>query len=106
MTEAEVVAVVRTLSFNMAMTLRATVDQPNPHDPDSLGGKGRIYTGLGKYTTVAARGVFMGLRKRGLAVSRPHDPQRPEIGESYLITAKGRRVAEYVRDHWRNLVFP
>src|SRR3546814_9936195 len=80
-------SIVASLTYNMAATLRATIDTPCPRLPDSLGGSGRIYTGLGKYTVLAARGVFNGLRKRKLAESRSEERR---VGKECVSTCRSR----------------
>lgn len=97
-------AIVKTLTYNGAANLYYTVTKEDSIYPDSLGPEGRIFTGLGKWTTLGAMGVFFGLRAKGLAEERIHGFNTPGYRScpytGYYVTPLGRRVGEYIRDHW------
>ena len=57
-------AILPKLTWNGAVNLRSTVTSPDPLNPDAVCGIGPIYTGLGKWTTIAA------IRLKATAVSR------------------------------------
>jgi len=86
------------LTLNAAINLRCTVTNPCPLNPDSLHGKGRIHTGLGKWTTLSARGVENNMISLGLG------ERRPPWDHAY-ITPLGREVAAYINDNWDKLEF-
>jgi hypothetical protein len=87
---------IQRLTYNAAVTLRNTVERPSPHG-DYLGGDQRIFTGLGKWTTIAAGGVANCCVANGLAEERPYRPN----GALYTyITPLGKEVARYLSDHW------
>lgn len=86
------------LTINAAINLRYSVSDPCPLNPESIHGKGRIFTGLGKWTTLAARGVENNMVALGIA--ERHPPY-----DHALITPLGREVAQYVHDHWDELRF-
>lgn len=92
--------IVAKLTYNGAVTLRRTVEKEEATDRDRL----NVFTGTGKWTTLALMGVFYGLRSKGCAEERVngfnsgvHGP-RPYTG--YYLTPLGRRVGEHIRDHW------
>lgn len=82
--------IIRDLTYNMAVTLRNSHEFP---DQGRVTGKRRIYTGLGKWTYIAALGVYRGLVKRGLAYPDGHEK------DGYL-TPIGLEVAEQVSLEW------
>ena len=86
------------LTLNAALNLRNTVRDPCPLNPNNVSGKGRIHTGLGKWTTLAARGVENNMISLGLA------ERKGPWGHVY-ITPLGREVAFYVDQNWDELDF-
>lgn len=86
------------LTLNAAINLRHSVESPCPLNPESWHGTGRIYTGLGKWTTLSVIGIENNIISLGLA------ERRPPWDWAYL-TPLGREVAQYVRDHWESLTF-
>jgi len=100
--------VVARLTYNGAYALRRTVEKPHPDIPRLLNGGERLYTGNGKWTTIAAIGVENHLRSLGLTeefdaqpVWRPGRYEHPWMVD--VVTDLGMEVAHYVRDHWRDL---
>ena len=90
------------LKINGAINLRSTVTSPCPLNPNAVHGRGRIFTGLGKWTTLAAIGVENHLKKLGLAEDSPI----LKSGSRHVwITPLGREVAEYIDKHWDELEF-
>jgi hypothetical protein len=79
------------LTENGAITLRRTVEFPMDRFPDLAGGQLGVYTGPGKWTTLAAIGVEKHLCSLGLASMR---------AGQVLLTPEGRQVAEYVAANW------
>lgn len=86
------------LTLNAAINLRYSVINPDPLNPDSVHGKGRIYTGTGKWTTLAAIGVENNMVSLGLA-------ERRGPWDHAYITPLGREVAAYLNEHWEDLEF-
>lgn len=86
------------LTLNAAINLANTVKNPCPLNPENLHGKGRIFTGLGKWTTLAAIGVENNLIALGLGV------RRPPYNYAY-ITPLGKELAAYIHANWDNLEF-
>lgn len=86
------------LTLNAAINLRYAVTNPCPLNPESVHGKGTIYTGPGKWTSLAATGVENNMISLGLA------ERRPPWSHSY-ITPLGREVAAYIHAHWDELEF-
>lgn len=86
------------LTWNGAYNLRHTVTDPCPLNPDNVCGKGRIFTGLGKWTTLAAIGVENNIIRVGAA------ERRGEFDHAY-ITPLGRELAAYIHAHWDELTF-
>jgi hypothetical protein len=91
-------AIAAKLTWNAAFNLRRSVTHPCPLNPHSVHGRGRIFTGPGKWTTLAAIGVENNIISLGLA------ERRPPTNWAY-ITPLGRDVAAYVNDHWGDLNF-
>lgn len=85
--------IIQGLTYNMAVTLRAAHQDPCPWDATVLTGNKRIYTGLGKWTTIAAIGVYRGLEKRGLV----HPDGSALDGH---MTPLGMEVAEHISREW------
>lgn len=84
-------AVLAKLTENGAITLKRTIDAPMDRFPDLAGGQLGVYTGPGKWTTLAAIGVEKHLCSLGLASMR---------AGQLLLTPDGRHVAEYVASNW------
>lgn len=91
------------LTLNGAFNLRDSVLDPCPHNPDAPFGSRGVFTGFGKWTTLAARGVENNLISLGLAERR--EP-RTRCGYTHTyITPLGREVAAYITEHWDDLTF-
>lgn len=86
------------MTWNAAFNLRRTVTHPCPLNPENVHGTGTIHTGLGKWTTLAARGVENNMVSLGLA------ERRPPWDRAY-ITPLGREMAAYLNEHWDELEF-
>ena len=97
------------LTYNGAVNLRETVENPCDLAPDNVHGRCRMYTGPGKYTSLAARAVERHLCALGLAEmawdgSYWHDArQEDQRNMRCQITPLGREVAAYVASHWDEL---
>lgn len=88
-----IAALLSRLTYNAAVNLAHSVADPCPLNPDNIHGKGRIYTGMGKWTTLAAIGVENNAISLGLA------ERRGQFAFAY-ITPLGREVAAYLAAHW------
>lgn len=86
--------VVAKLTYNGAANLVGTLEHPIARRPTAING-GRIYTGLGKWTHIAAMGVKSHLVSLNLAEVR----EEPWLD----ITPLGREVAEYLQANWKDL---
>jgi hypothetical protein len=90
-------AVVAKLTTNGAITLWSSIQ--HPRDDDQCG---RMFTGAGKWTTLASIGVENHLRKLKLIEDR-------EVKDDYrtrtyrVWSPLGREVAKYLFDHWEDL---
>lgn len=84
-------ALCRRLTYNGAVNLRYTIKRPHPEHPDLVNGGERLYTGLGKYTTLAHIGVENHLIALKLAEWRD---------KRFCVTPLGRQVAQYLHDNW------
>ncbi|NTF18173.1 hypothetical protein G6L37_07120 [Agrobacterium rubi] len=99
------------LTYNGAANLVGTLEHPNERFPDLLNGDRRLFTGLGKYTTLSAMGVTNHLKKLGLIEDRYLPWNGPDNGpikngwESPCLTELGRDVAEYAKANWDRIDF-
>lgn len=106
-----ILEIVRKLTFNGAANLVGTLEHPNSRFPDLLNGDRRIFTGLGKYTTLSAMGVMKHLKKLALVEDRYLPWNGPDSGpikngwDSPCLTSLGREVAVYVKANWDSLEF-
>lgn len=89
------------LTWNAAYNLRGTVANPCPNNPNAIHGKGRVHTGLGKWTTLAAIGVENNIKSLGLG----EDVLMDWGGYHVHITPLGREMAAYLNAHWDDLTF-
>jgi hypothetical protein len=111
MSNDHITAVIAKLTYNGAANLVGTLEHPNEKFPDVLNGTRRIYTGLGKYTTLSAIGVTNHLKKLGLIEERYLPWNGPDNGpikngwETPCLTGLGREVAEYAKSNWDDLEF-
>jgi hypothetical protein len=96
MTNDYIAKIVAKITYNAAITLKSSIESPSPHG-DFLGGSQRIFTGLGKWTCLAAGGVANCCIANGLAEERPHKPGGTLCT---YITPLGKEVAQYLIDHW------
>ena len=92
-----IAAILPRLTVNAAINLRHAATDPSPLNPDNTHGKGRTFTGMGKYTTLAVIGVENNMISLGLA------ERRPPWDWAY-ITPLGREVSRYLADHWDEVV--
>lgn len=91
------------LTWNGAYNLRRTLVAPHERFPDLLAGGQRLFTGLGKYTTLAAIGVENNLRALKLVEERSlpwNGPEPHHAHDSTCITPLGREVAEFLNQNW------
>lgn len=80
--------ILRKLTVNAGITLKHQ-KQPTVGEPLS----GRVFTGLGKFTSLAADGVISNMRVNGLVIEvGPHRTAR--------LTPLGVQVALYLMAHW------
>lgn len=79
--------ILRKLTVNAALTLKC---RKNPDDGECVG---RMHTGLGKYTHLAALGVIANLRVNGLI------EERGKHAIPYF-TPIGVEVAQYLAANW------
>jgi hypothetical protein len=111
MSNDQIAPIVAKLTYNGAANLVGTLEHPNERFPDLLNGDRRIFTGLGKYTTLSAIGVCKHLTKLGLIEDRylpwngPDETWVKHGWESHCLTPLGREVAEYTKKHWNELTF-
>lgn len=88
------------LTINGAINLHSTITDPCPLNPDAIHGKGTIFTGLGKWTTLAAIGVERHLVSIGAAEWHMRSDGRTRV---VRITPLGRELAAYLAAHWEDL---
>ena len=99
------------LTYKRAVKLKATVEDSDPLDPDGVRGSGRIFTGRGKYMTLAARDLESHLYKLGLGemvwigTYWHGDRQEHQQNMACRITPLGREMAAYVSEHWDGLAW-
>jgi hypothetical protein len=111
MSNDNVMAAIAKLTYNGAANLVGTLEHPSARFPDLLNGDRRLYTGLGKYTTLSAMGVTNHLKKLGLIEDRYLPWNGPDSGpikngwESPCLTPLGREVAEYAKANWDDIEF-
>ena len=98
MTNDYIAPIIARLTYNGATNLVGTLRHPDPDYPDMINGRQRIYTGFGKWTTIAAQGVENHLIALGLA--EPKKVGEDRLFEILCITPLGREVAEYVDHAW------
>lgn len=94
------------LTWNGAFNLRSTVTNPCSLNSDAVHGKGRMFLGLGKWTTLGVIGVENHLKKLGLAREVLRDrPEHYTGRDKYrtIITPLGREMAVYLNEHWDDL---
>lgn len=103
--------ILKRLTYNGAVAVRNTVEHPHPEIPRLLNGdRTRIYTGLGKWTTIAAIGVENNIRACGLIEEfdaqplwRPGPWEKPWIVE--VLNDLGMEVAHYLHAHWGDIAW-
>lgn len=86
-----IAALIPKLTVNAAITLK----HRKPQSGNSL--LGHVHTGLGKWTTLAAIGVFNNLRAAGCA---EEEVRGHGCGATWNITPLGEEVAAYLRNQW------
>lgn len=97
MTTASILAILPKLTLNGAINLRASITDPSAQNPDAVNGGHRLFTGMGKWTSLAARGVANHLICLGLAEWRRKDGECQHENYRYLaLTPFGRNVAVYL----------
>lgn len=106
----QIASIAAKLTYNGAVNLVGTIEHPDPDQPDALNGGQRLFTGLGKWTTIAAKGVeshliSLGLIERVWTGTYWHQ-LREERHKNFRcrITPLGREVATYAKAHWDDLV--
>lgn len=93
--------IVAKLTINGAINLRASINRPHDEVPDLVNSGHRLFTGLGKWTYIAALGVRRHLVALGLAEERYIDWNKDGRGwKSLCMTPLGRSVAEYLHTNW------
>jgi hypothetical protein len=103
----DIARIVGRLTWNGAYNLMRTITNPHGQFPDLLAGGDRLYTGLGKWTTIAATGVENHLKALGLIAPRMLPWNGIDRGwESLCLTPLGQRVASHVHTHWGTIEFP
>lgn len=100
MTDERLKSIAAKLTINGAINLRSTVTDPCSLNSNAVHGKGRVFTGLGKWTTLAAIGVENHLKSLGLAED---SPKMSWGGRHTWITPLGREVAAYLAANWDEL---
>lgn len=99
------------LTYNGAVAVRNTIRDPHPDIPRLINGThGRLFTGLGKWTSLSARGVRNNIRACGLLEEFDAQPVwRPGPNEEpwmvHVLTDLGMEVGQYLHEHWED-VFP
>src|SRR3954469_19343110 len=103
-TQPDPAALCRRLTYNGAANLKGTIERPHARFPDLFNGGDRLWTGMGKWTTLAAIGVENHLLAKGMAERRSlpwhGDWRDTHSGKSLCLTPLGRIVAQYLHDHW------
>lgn len=92
--------IAKKLTWNGATNLRSTVTNPCPLNPDAVHGKGRMWLGFGKWTTLGVIGVERHLVKLGLGEMVA---TRASGQQWCRITPLGREMAAYLDKHWDEL---
>lgn len=86
------------LTSNGAISLWSAIEHPRTDDQC-----GQLFTGGGKYTVLAERGVESHLRKHGLIVDREEtDGWQTRVYRVW--SPLGLEVAAYVHKHWEDLL--
>lgn len=97
------------LTINMAVNLLHGVDPAEDFPGRYFISTGRLHTGMGKWTTLAAIGIENGFKSRGLAENVVCE--RPSTFSGYgpitmlFLTPLGVEVGNYVKAHWDDLEF-
>lgn len=86
--------IARELTINAAITMRYSAGPQI----------GRIFTGNGKWTTLAAIGVENNLKKLGLIELRPLHEDRPDVTIGCW-TSLADELRQYITDHWDEIEF-
>ncbi|AXQ69851.1 hypothetical protein HOU03_gp417 [Caulobacter phage CcrSC] len=95
---ADLAALAARLTLNGAINLRRFITHPGVLNPDCPWGDTRIFTGCGKWTTLAAIGVENHLKALGVA-------EAVEGKRWHVITPLGRELAAYIHEHWDEIEF-
>ena len=92
-----ILAILPKLTVNGAVNIKASITKPSEESPDAVNGGHRLFTGLGKWTSLAALGVAKHLISLGLAEWRRKDSEYQHQKYRYLaLTPFGREVAAYL----------
>lgn len=101
--------VIAKLTYNGAVAVRGTIEHPDPEIPRLLYGGRRLWTGLGKWTTIAATGVMNNVKAAGVVeefdaqpIWRPGPCERPWM--VLVLNDLGMEVARYLDAHWLEIV--
>lgn len=90
------------LTVNAAINLRRAHTHPCAINPEGWHGEGRTFTGLGKWTTLAAIGVENCVKALGLAEER-RERHGQKCHPWCAITPLGREMAAYLDANWDSL---
>lgn len=103
--DTDLIALIPRLRYNGAANLRHAHEHPGKLNPDSINGDERIFTGLGKWTTLAAIGVENHLVSLGLAekVTRGTTNTARRDNWRTIVTPLGRRMGRYLSEHWKDI---
>lgn len=94
--EHDLLSLAKQLTLNAAITLS--------HSAFDQGCVGRVFTGSGKYTTLAAIGVVSNLEKLGLIEERPLYADAPHSLVS-IWTRLGIDLCQFITEHWDEISF-
>lgn len=101
----DITTLVARLTKNGAINLRGTINHPSVEHPLAINGVYGIYTGSGKWTSVAATAVERHLVGLGLAVRGDVSLGDGVKQAMVFVTPLGLRVARYLVAHWPDLPF-
>ena len=100
------------VTYNGAVNLRGTIENPHDRFPDVLNGNSRIYAGEGKWTHIGATAVERNLTALGLAGMVYLPWNGPDVGrfekngfETLCVTPLGREVGVYIAANFNELRF-
>lgn len=101
--EIDIDAIARRLTINGAISLRYSISDLKKGDRPYVG---RVHTGNGKWTTLAAIGVENNLSSLGLTELQKLHPDEPYNKDHVLCWSRlGLEVGHYITTHWDELEF-